>query len=205
MAGRNTQGRKIAGQALRVEALLRWDRLGPVDGGHDDLVGSLETPGVGLLEDPPAGGVGSWLEHRPEPASGVSLPESRHGGADRRGVVGEVLHDEHSSGLAQRLHAAADPLEAVEGRAHLVVAEPNLVSHGDGGEGVLHVVASQGAPPVGPEGLVAADDAKACGLPGRPDLLSPPEGRPPEAIGIDTARGCLHQRGHTLVVGAGHD
>src|SRR5262249_13620542 len=80
---------------------------GVEDGTDDEGVGAGEGARVVLFEDFPAGGVGAGLEERPEAAA---RPAGAGGGecaGDGGRVVGEVVHDEDTVGLALDLEAAA--------------------------------------------------------------------------------------------------
>ena len=103
-----------SGEPLRDLAGRAVDRRVGHDG-HDHAGRPVEGPRVVLLEDGAAAGVGPRLEDRDEAPVGVAGAQACDGGADRRGVVGEVVDHGDAALLAAKLLAALDAAVAREG------------------------------------------------------------------------------------------
>ena len=80
------------------------------------------------------------LEKRDEPARGISGARRIERGADLRRMVRVIVDDERAAVIAEDLEPAIDAEELRQRGGGDVGVNAELAGHGDGREGVAHVV-----------------------------------------------------------------
>ena len=132
---------RCATRALRAHGLQRLARVPAQPAGMAERqVGLLQAPGQLRLHRAQLHGVAARLEHRQD-ALRADLPaQAVDGGADRGGVVGEVVVDGDAAGHAAHFHAPLDVAELAQRRRRRGRRHAHVLGRGDGGQRIELVV-----------------------------------------------------------------